>query len=62
MMPIKIQQMPLGQLIDQFNEPCDQGNCRFTSHRVDDDWCPRHRQLYAEIERRQQVFEAIPVA
>jgi len=53
----EVQQLPLARLIDRFNEPCGLPDCRFTSQRVNDRWCPQHRLLRREIERRQRPRE-----
>lgn len=54
-----IQYMPIDQLIDRFNEPCDQPTCRFTSHRVNDEWCPQHGPFFWELERRREAMMGV---
>lgn len=53
---MEVQGLPLSELIDEFNEPCDRESCRFTSRQVNHDWCHEHGVLYEEIQRRQRVW------
>lgn len=55
-----LEAMPIGTLIDRFNIPCWQDDCRFTTHKVSDDWCPKHQRLWREIKRREDAIVAPP--
>jgi hypothetical protein len=56
MLSTEVEQLPLNRLIDTFNEPCGQIDCRFTTNQVNDSWCPQHHRLQREIARRQRVW------
>lgn len=57
---MRLQTMPIGELIDRFNESCGQPQCRYTSRQVNDDWCEQHRAIQRELQRRQRIFESPP--